>query len=58
MNKITENLETPVKYECDTLVVGGGIAGIAAALAAARAGSSVIFAERSFMLGDLPPRDS
>ena len=53
MNKITENLQTPVNYKCDTLVVGGGIAGIAAALAAAREGSSVILAERSYMLGGL-----
>ena len=53
MNKITESIQTPINYKCDTLVVGGGIAGISAALAAAREGSSVILAERSFMLGGL-----
>ena len=37
MNKfITENIKTPVKYECDVCVCGGGFAGISAALYAAR----------------------
>ena len=40
-------------HECDVLVCGGGVAGIAAALAAARSGKKVILIERSFMLGGL-----
>ncbi len=51
--EIRETLRTPVKYECDVLVVGGGFAGIAAAAAAARAGRRVILTERMFMLGGL-----
>ncbi len=51
---ITESLVTPRKYECDVCVCGGGVAGIAAALSAKRAGArSVILLERSFMLGGL-----
>ena len=53
MNKIIEKIETPVNYECDVLVAGGGIAGIAAAMAAAREGARVILLERSFVLGGL-----
>ncbi len=51
--KITENLTTEIKFECDVLVCGGGVAGIAAALAAARSGKKVILTERQFMLGGL-----
>jgi len=36
---------------CDVLVVGGGMAGCAAAIAAQRAGAQVILAERSGLLG-------
>ncbi len=50
---IHENLSTEIKYDCDVLVCGGGIAGIAAALAAARSGKRVILTERVFMLGGL-----
>lgn len=53
MSVIEERLQTQVKYECDVLVCGGGVAGIAAAIAAARQGSSVILTERVFMLGGL-----
>ncbi len=38
---------------CDVLVAGGGIAGIAAALAAARNGRKVILLEREFALGGM-----
>lgn len=38
---------------CDVLVVGGGIAGIAAALAAARNGADVILLEKQCVLGGL-----
>ena len=56
---IEENLTTPVRYSCDVCVAGGGVAGIAAALSAARAGrargskTEVILLERGFMLGGL-----
>ena len=50
---IIERIETPVAYKTDVLVAGGGIAGIAAALAAARSGAHVTLLERGFMLGGL-----
>ena len=53
MNFITENLQTPITDRCDVLVAGGGIAGVAAALAAARNGADVLLLERSYMLGGL-----
>lgn len=40
-------------YECDVFIAGGGTAGAAAAIAAARNGAKVILAEKSFMLGGL-----
>lgn len=43
----------PVSHECDVLVCGGGIAGIAAALAAARKGKRVLLLEREYTLGGL-----
>lgn len=53
-NFINETLVTPRRYECDVCVAGGGVAGIAAALAAKRAGArEVILLERGFMLGGL-----
>ena len=55
MNKkvIVETIETKVTDECDVFVLGGGIAGISAALAAARQGKSVLLCEKSFILGGL-----
>ena len=54
INTINETLVTPRKYECDVCVCGGGVAGIAAALAAKRAGAEdVILLEKGFMLGGL-----
>ena len=50
---IKETLETKVSHSCDVLVCGGGFAGISAALAAAREGSSVILLEKQYMLGGL-----
>ena len=44
----------PVRYEgYDVVVAGGGIAGIAAALAASRAGRRVLLLERMYALGGL-----
>src|SRR5919202_6816521 len=43
----------PVYGTCDVLVVGGGPAGFAAAVAAAREGADVVLAERYGHLGGL-----
>lgn len=51
--KITESIQTEVKYQFDVLVVGGGVAGIAAAFAAARRGAKVGLVEKQFLLGGL-----
>ncbi len=53
MPTIHEQLETKISDTCDVLVCGGGIGGIAAALAAARSGKRVILTERGFLLGGL-----
>lgn len=53
MEGLKEILETPVTHHCDVLVAGGGMAGIAAALAAARHGAGVILLEKQFLLGGL-----
>lgn len=45
--------QTPVVAECDVLVIGGGPAGQAAAVAAARAGAEVTLIERYGCLGGL-----
>jgi hypothetical protein len=45
--------DVPVYQDCDVLVVGGGPAGTAAALAAARAGADVVLLERYNHLGGL-----
>ena len=44
---------TPVKYETEVLVVGGGSAGVAAAVAAARNGAEVMLVARYGYLGGL-----
>jgi len=51
---VTEPARTlPVAGEADVVVVGGGLAGVSAALAAARAGAKVILLEKSCILGGL-----
>jgi NADPH-dependent 2,4-dienoyl-CoA reductase/sulfur reductase-like enzyme len=45
--------ELPVLTRADVLVVGGGTAGVAAAIAAARGGARVVLAEASSSLGGL-----
>lgn len=42
-------------HTCDVLVVGGGSAGLAAAVSAARAGAKTILIERHGMLGGMAP---
>jgi glycine/D-amino acid oxidase-like deaminating enzyme len=44
---------TPVRHEAEVLVVGGGSAGVAAAVAAARNGADVLLVERYGSLGGL-----
>ncbi len=54
MYTITEKeRQIPVKGEYDVFVAGGGVAGISAALAAARNGARVVLAEKQCMLGGL-----
>ncbi len=54
MNSITEKQrETPVCDKCQVLVAGGGIAGVSAAIAAARTGADVLLVEREYGLGGL-----
>jgi hypothetical protein len=52
--KLTEPArEFEAADHCEVLVAGGGIAGIAAALAAARGGARVLLIEKEWMLGGL-----
>jgi hypothetical protein len=48
-----ESCQVPVEGEYDVLVVGGGVAGVSAALAARRSGCSTLIVEKSVMLGGL-----
>ncbi len=50
---IRETQQVPVQPETDVLVVGGGIAGVAAAVAAARMGARTLLMEKSALLGGL-----
>ena len=50
---ITEDRRTPVVQKTDILVVGGGLAGVSAAVAAARLGKKVTLLEKSIALGGL-----
>ncbi|MBR2371053.1 MAG: FAD-dependent oxidoreductase [Clostridia bacterium] len=52
-NSIVESLSTPIKDKASVIVAGGGVAGIAAAIAAARNGADVLLIENQFSLGGL-----
>jgi hypothetical protein len=48
-----QSKQIPVKFEADVVVAGGGPAGIAAALGAARSGAKTILVERGACLGGI-----
>lgn len=48
---ITWSRKVPVRYEADVAVIGGGIAGVSAACAAARSGAKVVLVERFAITG-------
>ena len=50
---IKEELKIPLHPSVDVVVAGGGIAGISAALAAARNGAEVLLIEKQCILGGL-----
>jgi hypothetical protein len=52
-NEVTFHRRIPVRHEVDVFVAGGGPAGIAAAVAAARQGARVFLAERNTCLGGM-----
>lgn len=53
MKYIEEHKKTPITDKCEVLVAGGGIAGISAALSAARHGKDTLLIENEFALGGL-----
>lgn len=48
---VTWTRSVPVRYECDVAVVGGGMAGVTAALAAAKSGAKVLLIEKFGVVG-------
>lgn len=53
MRQVKQNLEVPVRSECDVLVIGAGPAGMGAAIAAARKGARVTLVEYGGKLGGM-----
>lgn len=54
--KIDYNISLPIKYDVDVFVAGGGPAGVAAAVSAARQGADVFLAEASGSFGGAATR--
>ncbi len=50
---VTLTRQIPVKYDVDIAVIGGGIAGVSAACAAAKSGASVLLVERFAVTGGM-----
>jgi len=50
-DEITYTRKVPVRYEADVAVIGGGIAGVSAACAAAQSGAKVVLVERFAVTG-------
>ncbi len=53
MDEVTYSRKLPVRWEADVAVVGAGIAGTAAACAAAESGASVVLVERFAVAGGM-----
>jgi hypothetical protein len=53
MDYVNESNKVPIIDEYDVIIVGGGMAGVGAALAARRHGCKVLIIEKSVMLGGL-----
>lgn len=53
MHHFEEVRSVPIKDKYDVIVIGGGIAGVSAALAARRSGARVLIVEKSIALGGL-----
>ena len=53
MDSVTESLQTPIKDTYDVIVIGGGIAGAASAVASARCGAKTLLVEKTVCLGGL-----
>ena len=53
MEYITETRKVPIEWKYEIIIVGGGIAGVSAALAAARQGRKVLLIEKQCILGGL-----
>ena len=51
MDEVHWSRSVPVRYEADVAVIGGGIAGVSAACAAAKSGAKVILVERFGVTG-------
>jgi len=49
--EISWNRSIPLRYESDVAIIGGGIAGVSAACAAAKSGANVILVERFAIVG-------
>ena len=53
MDSVTESLQTTIKDNYEVIVIGGGIAGVASAVASARCGAKTLLIEKTVSLGGL-----